>query len=300
MLRRGQKALRRTSKAGEQRLMDSRFGLPNPFRTCAIRRMAIALCALFAAPMVAGAAAAAGGHVAVAMSGRESAFIDQYCSSCHNSTDWAGELALDTLDLNDLGGDMHGEGGDPSAAMQTVDDIKAMGGEAVVNGDNVADWDGAARLVQQAIDAFQAGGQMGLAGQQMNLQGLGMGMEGFQNQTQLQLAGSQQALQGAQMNIGAQEAAAQQGLAGHRRQRVLGPIAIGLQQAERAPDFAGRQQDVQIAELAQRDVAVQRCGQGGSLVGQCRDARPTEQPQDAKQLQRHRAVARRGPFRPGP
>ena len=50
--------------------------------------------------------------------------------------------------VNDLGGDMHGEGGDPSAAMQTVEEIKAMGGEAVVNGDNVADWDGAQRLVQ--------------------------------------------------------------------------------------------------------------------------------------------------------
>jgi NAD(P)-dependent dehydrogenase (short-subunit alcohol dehydrogenase family) len=56
--------------------------------------------------------------------------------------------------VNDLGGDMHGEGGDPSSAMQTVKDIEAMGGEAVVNGDNVADWDGAQRMVQQAIDAF--------------------------------------------------------------------------------------------------------------------------------------------------
>ncbi|MDQ1474963.1 MAG: hypothetical protein QOE62_192 [Actinomycetota bacterium] len=56
--------------------------------------------------------------------------------------------------VNDLGGDMHGEGGDPSAAMQVVDEIKAAGGEAVVNGENVADWNGAQRLVQQAIDAF--------------------------------------------------------------------------------------------------------------------------------------------------
>jgi NAD(P)-dependent dehydrogenase (short-subunit alcohol dehydrogenase family) len=56
--------------------------------------------------------------------------------------------------VNDLGGDMHGEGGDPSAAMQTVEEIKAMGGDAVVNGENVADWNGAQRLVQQAIDAF--------------------------------------------------------------------------------------------------------------------------------------------------
>src|SRR5436853_883410 len=56
--------------------------------------------------------------------------------------------------VNDLGGDMHGEGGDPSAAIQVVDEIKAMGGDAVVNGENVADWDGAKRLVQQAIDTY--------------------------------------------------------------------------------------------------------------------------------------------------
>jgi NAD(P)-dependent dehydrogenase (short-subunit alcohol dehydrogenase family) len=56
--------------------------------------------------------------------------------------------------VNDLGGDMHGEGGDLSPAMQVVEEIKAMGGEAVVNGDNVADWDGAQRMVQQAVDTF--------------------------------------------------------------------------------------------------------------------------------------------------
>src|SRR5437667_11540818 len=57
--------------------------------------------------------------------------------------------------VNDLGGDMHGEGGDPSSAMRTVDEIKAMGGEAVVNGDNVADWAGSQRMVQQANDALR-------------------------------------------------------------------------------------------------------------------------------------------------
>jgi NAD(P)-dependent dehydrogenase (short-subunit alcohol dehydrogenase family) len=56
--------------------------------------------------------------------------------------------------VNDLGGDMHGEGGDPSAAMETVAEITALGGEAVVNGENVADWNGAQRLVQQAIDTY--------------------------------------------------------------------------------------------------------------------------------------------------
>src|SRR5690242_2260088 len=56
--------------------------------------------------------------------------------------------------VNDLGGDMHGDGGDLSPAMEVVEEIKGMGGEAVVNGDNVADWDGAQRLVQQAVDTF--------------------------------------------------------------------------------------------------------------------------------------------------
>jgi NAD(P)-dependent dehydrogenase (short-subunit alcohol dehydrogenase family) len=56
--------------------------------------------------------------------------------------------------VNDLGGDMHGEGGDPSAAMETVAEITALGGEAVVNGENVADWNGAERLVRQAVDTY--------------------------------------------------------------------------------------------------------------------------------------------------
>ena len=56
--------------------------------------------------------------------------------------------------VNDLGGDSHGEGADATPAQQTVADIVAAGGEAVVNGDNVADWDGAERLVRQAIDTF--------------------------------------------------------------------------------------------------------------------------------------------------
>jgi NAD(P)-dependent dehydrogenase (short-subunit alcohol dehydrogenase family) len=56
--------------------------------------------------------------------------------------------------VNDLGGDQQGGGADATPAQQTVDDIRAMGGEAVVNGENVADWEGARRLVEQAIDTF--------------------------------------------------------------------------------------------------------------------------------------------------
>ena len=56
--------------------------------------------------------------------------------------------------VNDLGGDSHGEGADASPAQQVVAEIQAMGGEAVVNGDNVADWAGAERMVRQAVDTF--------------------------------------------------------------------------------------------------------------------------------------------------
>jgi NAD(P)-dependent dehydrogenase (short-subunit alcohol dehydrogenase family) len=56
--------------------------------------------------------------------------------------------------VNDLGGDARGEGGSLSPAMETVEDIKAMGGEAVANGENVADFEGAGRIVQCALDAF--------------------------------------------------------------------------------------------------------------------------------------------------
>jgi NAD(P)-dependent dehydrogenase (short-subunit alcohol dehydrogenase family) len=56
--------------------------------------------------------------------------------------------------VNDLGGAVDGTGGDVSAAEQVVAEITAMGGEAIANGENVADFDGAGRLVQSAIDTF--------------------------------------------------------------------------------------------------------------------------------------------------
>jgi NAD(P)-dependent dehydrogenase (short-subunit alcohol dehydrogenase family) len=56
--------------------------------------------------------------------------------------------------VNDLGGEADGSGGDQTPAQQVVAEIQAAGGEAVANGDNVADWDGARRLVETALDAF--------------------------------------------------------------------------------------------------------------------------------------------------
>jgi NAD(P)-dependent dehydrogenase (short-subunit alcohol dehydrogenase family) len=56
--------------------------------------------------------------------------------------------------VNDLGAELDGTGSSTGPAGEVVDAIRAAGGEAVANGDDVADWDGAARLVHTAIDAF--------------------------------------------------------------------------------------------------------------------------------------------------
>jgi NAD(P)-dependent dehydrogenase (short-subunit alcohol dehydrogenase family) len=56
--------------------------------------------------------------------------------------------------VNDIGAELDGTGGSPTPAREVADEIMAAGGEAVVNGDDVADWEGARRLVRTAVDAF--------------------------------------------------------------------------------------------------------------------------------------------------
>ena len=56
--------------------------------------------------------------------------------------------------VNDIGAELDGTGGSGSPAAEVVEAITSAGGEAIINGDDVADWDGAARLVQTAIDTF--------------------------------------------------------------------------------------------------------------------------------------------------
>ena len=56
--------------------------------------------------------------------------------------------------VNDIGAALDGTGGSAAPAHEVVDEIEAIGGAAIVNGDDVADWDGAARLVQTAVDVF--------------------------------------------------------------------------------------------------------------------------------------------------
>lgn len=56
--------------------------------------------------------------------------------------------------VNDLGAELDGTGSSTGPAGEVVDEIRALGGEAVANGADVADWNQTAELVQQAVDTF--------------------------------------------------------------------------------------------------------------------------------------------------
>lgn len=56
--------------------------------------------------------------------------------------------------VNDLGAESDGTGTSTGPAGEVVDAIRAMGGEAVANGSDIADWEGAQALIQTAVDTF--------------------------------------------------------------------------------------------------------------------------------------------------
>lgn len=60
-----------------------------------------------------------------------------------------------SLVVNDLGVGTHGESGATmGAAEQVVEEIRAMGGKAIANTDDVADWEAGKRMVDAAIENF--------------------------------------------------------------------------------------------------------------------------------------------------
>ena len=63
-------------------------------------------------------------------------------------------LAGASVVVNDLGGAPDGSGSDAGPAEQVAQEIRAKGGAAVANTDDVSDWEGAGRLVAQAVDEF--------------------------------------------------------------------------------------------------------------------------------------------------
>ena len=56
--------------------------------------------------------------------------------------------------VNDLGGNVHGEGGNVSAAQAVVDEIISAGGEAIANGASVTDYEAVLAMVKQAMDKW--------------------------------------------------------------------------------------------------------------------------------------------------
>ena len=56
--------------------------------------------------------------------------------------------------VNDLGGSVDGDGADAGPAQQVVEEIRAMGGEAIATTDSVTDYAAAGRIVQAALDTF--------------------------------------------------------------------------------------------------------------------------------------------------
>lgn len=56
--------------------------------------------------------------------------------------------------VNDIGATLSGDGHDPGPAEEVVDEIVAAGGEAVINGDDVSDFDAAGAMIQQALDTW--------------------------------------------------------------------------------------------------------------------------------------------------
>lgn len=56
--------------------------------------------------------------------------------------------------VNDLGAEVDGSGGSTGPAGEVVEQIRAEGGEAIANGDDVSDFDGAKHLIDTAIEHF--------------------------------------------------------------------------------------------------------------------------------------------------
>jgi NAD(P)-dependent dehydrogenase (short-subunit alcohol dehydrogenase family) len=56
--------------------------------------------------------------------------------------------------VNDVGAELDGAGGSTGPAGEVVDLIRGSGGEAIANGEDVADWAGAERLVAAAVDTY--------------------------------------------------------------------------------------------------------------------------------------------------
>lgn len=56
--------------------------------------------------------------------------------------------------INDIGAKIDGTGRDEGPASKVVAEIRAMGGEAIINGDDVSSWTGAKNMIDQTVKHF--------------------------------------------------------------------------------------------------------------------------------------------------
>lgn len=56
--------------------------------------------------------------------------------------------------VNDIGAELDGSGGSTGPAGEVVEEIRAAGGEAIANGDDISTWEGGGNLVRAAIEQF--------------------------------------------------------------------------------------------------------------------------------------------------
>jgi len=56
--------------------------------------------------------------------------------------------------VNDLGAALSGEGSDATRAEAVAEEIRSNGGEAIANAESIADWEGARRLIESAVESF--------------------------------------------------------------------------------------------------------------------------------------------------
>jgi NAD(P)-dependent dehydrogenase (short-subunit alcohol dehydrogenase family) len=56
--------------------------------------------------------------------------------------------------VNDLGSDVYGKGGSASAAQKVVEEIKALGGEAIANGASVTDSNAVQQMVDETVERW--------------------------------------------------------------------------------------------------------------------------------------------------
>lgn len=56
--------------------------------------------------------------------------------------------------VNDLGATLDGQGTSSGPAEEVAEEIRGLGGQVVIDGHDVADWEGSRRIVQTAIDQF--------------------------------------------------------------------------------------------------------------------------------------------------